>query len=144
MLNIHIHVVKRLFLPIRTKFNDDVKECEKYKSYHLLVMVKVQSSLDETLFSESQRGSSNATETKKGFLGSLSIPPHHQIVTSVALPNIVPFYRNSEITQHFLNERLTVSIIMFVDYDLKLKKDIFATNHCILKRLGALRSFNIL
>lgn len=112
MLNIHVHAVKRLFLPIRTKFNDDVKGCEKYKSYHLLVMVKVQSRLDETLFSDSQRGSSNATETRNvsGFLGSLSIPSNHQIFTYVALPNIVPFYRNAEITQHFLSERLTVTI----------------------------------
>lgn len=48
--NIHILAVKRLFLPIRTKFSDDVKGCGKYKNYHLLSMVKVQSSLDETLF----------------------------------------------------------------------------------------------
>lgn len=33
----------------------------------------------------------------------------------------------------FLLERLTVSITMFVGYDLKLKKDIFTTNHHILK-----------
>lgn len=48
--NICILAVKRLFLPIRTKFNDNVEACGKYKSYHLLAMVKVQSSLDETLF----------------------------------------------------------------------------------------------
>lgn len=59
------------------------------------------------------------------FLRSLSIPSPNQIVTSVALPNVVPFYRNSKIMLHFLLERLTESTTMFVDYGLKVEKDIF-------------------
>lgn len=70
------------------------------------------------------------------FLGRLSIPSANQIVTSVPLPNIVPFYRNSEIILSFLLGRFAVSITMFVDRGLKLKKDMFTTNNNILKTEG--------
>lgn len=70
------------------------------------------------------------------FLGSLSIPSANQIVTSVPLPNIVPFYRNSEIMLSFLLGRFAVSITMFVDHGLKLEKDMFTTNNNILKTEG--------
>lgn len=70
------------------------------------------------------------------FLGSLSIPSANQIVTSVPLPNIVPFYRNSEMMLSFLLGRLAVSITVFADHGLKQKRDMFATNHYILKIKG--------
>lgn len=72
------------------------------------------------LYSETAKGDPLMRQRPRnvsGFLESLSIPSTNQIVTSLALPHIVPFYRNSEIMLPFLPERLTVSITMFVGYD---------------------------